>query len=135
MRGSKIPKSPGFKRSAQAGDTDVLALLGLGEYSRRVLMEIGLTTRADLERVGPVAAFVAAKSASPRVSLNLLWGIAGAISDTHWTNLTSDYKAELLREYDACCDLHGNPKPQASKMSSPSESRAPSGRRNLSHDF
>jgi hypothetical protein len=57
--------------------------------------------------MGPVGAFLAAKSIDERVSLNLLWGIAGALTNTHWSKLTREYRETLLREYDAACDMQG----------------------------
>ena len=81
------------------------ALLGLGPVSLAILKRAGITTRAQLEKMGPVAAFVAAKKVDPKVSLNLLWGIAGAITDTHWSKLPPDYRSSLLLEYDAHCDV------------------------------
>lgn len=80
------------------------ALLGLGPVSLRVLRAAGFVTRADLERVGPVHAYIAAKRVDPRVTLNLLWGIAGAITDTHWTKLPAGYRSSLLLDYDAQLD-------------------------------
>ena len=80
------------------------ALLGLGPVSLRVLRAAGIATRADLERLGPVKAYIAAKRVEPRVTLNLLWGIAGAVTDTHWTKLPADYRSTLLLDYDAYLD-------------------------------
>ena len=80
------------------------ALLGLGPVSLRVLRAAGIATRADLERLGPVKAYIAAKRVEPRVTLNLLWGIAGAVTDTHWTKLPADYRSTLLLDYDAHLD-------------------------------
>ena len=87
-----------LSRSAQP------ALLGLGPVSLRVLRAAGIATRADLERLGPVKAYIAAKRVEPRVTLNLLWGIAGALTDTHWTKLPADYRSTLLLDYDAHLD-------------------------------
>lgn len=81
------------------------ALLGLGPVSLEILKRAGITTRAQLEKLGPVAAFSAAKKIEPKVTLNLLWGIAGAITDTHWSKLPADYRSSLLLEYDAHCDV------------------------------
>ena len=92
MRGKRRPKS------AQE------PLLGLGPVSLRVLKAAGISTRADLERLGPVRAFLAAKRVEPRVTLNLLWGIAGAVTNTHWTKLPADYRSTLLLDYDAYRD-------------------------------
>jgi DNA transformation protein len=80
------------------------ALLGLGPVSLRVLRAAGIATRADLERLGPVRAYIAAKRIEPRVTLNLLWGIAGAVTDTHWTKLPVEYRSSLLLDYDALLD-------------------------------
>ena len=79
-------------------------LLGLGPYSLRILRAAGIRTRADLEKLGPVSAYIAAKRVEPRVSLNLLWGIAGAVTDTHWTKLPAEYRSSLLLDYDAYMD-------------------------------
>jgi len=51
-----------------------------------------------------VQAFMAAKKVESGVTLNLLWGIAGALTDTHWTRLPADYRSSLLLEYDGCVD-------------------------------
>ena len=80
------------------------ALLGLGPVSLRILRTAGIATRAELERLGPVKAFIAAKRVEPRVTLNLIWGIAGAVTDTHWTKLPADYRSTLLLDYDAHLD-------------------------------
>ena len=80
------------------------ALRGLGPYSLGILRSAGIGTRADLERLGPVRAYIAAKKIEPRVTLNLLWGIAGAITDTHWTKIPAEYRSSLLLEYDAYQD-------------------------------
>lgn len=72
--------------------------------SLRVLRAAGIATRADLEKLGPVRAYMAAKRVEPRVTLNLLWGIAGAVTDTHWTKLPAEYRSSLLLDYDAALD-------------------------------
>jgi DNA transformation protein len=79
-------------------------LLGLGPKSLAVLRAAGISSRDQLERLGPVQAFIAAKAIEPAVTLNLLWGIAGAITDTHWSRLPKDLRSTLLLEYDAHCD-------------------------------
>ena len=94
-RVAKLKRQSGSARSA---------LLGLGPVSLRILRAAGITTRADLERLGPVKAYIAAKRIEPRVTLNLLWGIAGAITDTHWTKLPSEYRSSLLLDYDGHLD-------------------------------
>ena len=79
-------------------------LLGLGPKSLAILGLAGISTREQLEKLGPVQAFIAAKAVDQSVSLNLLWGIAGALTDTHWSKLSRDFRSSLLLEYDAHCD-------------------------------
>ena len=97
-------QSAGTTRRKRLSGSAQQALLGLGPVSLRVLRAAGIATRADLERLGPVKAYIAAKRVEPRVSLNLLWGIAGAVTDTHWTKLPADYRSTLLLDYDAHLD-------------------------------
>src|SRR5687768_5211441 len=90
---ARLPRSPEASR-----------LLGLGPKSLAVLSAAGISSRDQLERLGPVQAFIAAKAVEPAVTLNLLWSIAGAITDTHWSKLPGDLRSSLLLEYDAYCD-------------------------------
>ena len=79
-------------------------LKGVGPFSLRVLHSLGIFTRADLDRVGPVRTFMAAKRIEPRVTLNFLWGVAGIVTGTHWSRLPAGYRSSLLLEYDAQLD-------------------------------
>ena len=97
-------KSTGVSRPRRRSDSAPPNLLGLGPVSIRVLRAAGIYSRADLERLGPVRAYMAAKKVDPRVTLNLLWGIAGAVTDTHWTKLPAEYRSALLLDYDGQLD-------------------------------
>jgi len=99
-RGKSLLRKRG-KRQPRGGSEP---LLGLGPVSLRVLRAAGISSRADLERLGPVRAFISAKRVEPRVTLNLLWGIAGAVTNTHWTQLPAEYRSSLLLDYDAYLD-------------------------------
>jgi hypothetical protein len=102
---SKARRSgPRRKSNATASKRPTQDLYGLGPFSLRILRAAGIRTRAELDEVGPLAAFIAAKKVDPTVSLNLLWGLAGAATDTHWTKLPREYRSTLLLEYDAWCD-------------------------------
>ena len=108
MRRAKAKKtsrgSVGAARPKRQSSSRPVPLLGLGPVSLRVLRAAGIATRADLERLGPVRAFIAAKRVEPRVTLNLLWGIAGAVTNTHWTRLPTEYRSSLLLDYDGHLD-------------------------------
>ena len=51
------------------------SLLNLGPKSGQWLRDTGITTVADLERLGPVAAYRLVKQRQPKASLNLLWAM------------------------------------------------------------
>ena len=80
------------------------SLKGVGPFSLRVLHAAGISTRGELEKLGPVRAFIAAKKVEPRVTLNFLWGVAGLLTNTHWSRLPPEYRSSLLLDYDACLD-------------------------------
>jgi TfoX/Sxy family transcriptional regulator of competence genes len=88
----------------------------LGKVSARVLQAIGIATRADLERVGPVPAFIQVREQGGKASLNLLYAMAAGLQDRHWNELSQEEKGELLRELDAWADMQqyiGNDEEQA----------------------
>ncbi len=73
----------------------------VGPKSAAWLRQVGVRTHEDLVRVGPVEAFMKVKRAGFRPSLNLLYAMAGAIDDCHWTDLPEDRRASLLLGVDA----------------------------------
>jgi len=102
---AKTKRDPrGSTRGKRPPGAEVEPLKGVGPFSLRVLHSIGVFTRADLDKVGPVRAFMAAKRIEPRVTLNFLWGLAGIVTDTHWSRLPAGYRSSLLLDYDAQLD-------------------------------
>ena len=78
-------------------------LKGLGPKSMQCLNEIGVYTRADLEKLGPVAAFVKLKNECTimQPSLNFLYALAGALEGVHWKHIAKTEKSRLLTELHA----------------------------------
>lgn len=72
--------------------------LGIGPKSTVRLNRVGIFTRADLERVGSVEAFLRVKRVFPNATLNLLYGLEAVLMDIHWTKLSKDIKARLKEE-------------------------------------
>ncbi len=68
----------------------------VGPKSAAWLRQIGVRTTEDLNRIGPVEAFLKVKRAGFRPSLNLLYAMAGAMADCHWAELPEERKQELL---------------------------------------
>lgn len=74
------------------------ALRNLGPKSARALTEVGVTSEADLRALGAVAAYRRVKHADPRgTSLNMLYALHGALTDTPWQALPEAEKADLRR--------------------------------------
>ena len=73
----------------------------VGPKSAAWLRQVGVRTTEDLNRVGPVEAFLKVKRAGFRPSLNLLYAMAGAMADCHWAELPEERKQALLSALEA----------------------------------
>ncbi|MBX3427269.1 MAG: TfoX/Sxy family DNA transformation protein [Pirellulales bacterium] len=73
-------------------------LRNIGPASAAWLAAVGVSSREDLERIGPVAAFARVRRVQPRASLNLLWALEAALADRDWRNLAPETKERLRRE-------------------------------------
>jgi DNA transformation protein and related proteins len=73
----------------------------VGPKSAAWLRQVGVRTTEDLNRIGPVEAFLKVKRAGFRPSLNLLYAMAGAMADCHWAELPEARKQELLSSLEA----------------------------------
>lgn len=74
----------------------VNALVNLGPVSQKWLADAGIRTRADLERIGSVAAFKKVAEAGHKPSANLLYALEGALLDLRWDRLSEEIKTNLL---------------------------------------
>jgi DNA transformation protein len=79
----------------------IAALRNLGPTSARLLAEAGIRSVAALRRTGAVEAFRRVRSAVPRVSLNLLWALEGALTDRAWQDVARTDRTRLLLQLDA----------------------------------
>jgi hypothetical protein len=62
---ASMRKSVGVGTPTRKSDSTPSELLGIGPVSMHVLKRAGIATRADLERLGPVRAYIAAKRIEP----------------------------------------------------------------------
>lgn len=70
--------------------------LGLG--SEKNLAKAGINTPEELHKIGAVSAYHALKFfVGPQVTLNFLWGIEGALTDTDWRDISVERKEELKK--------------------------------------
>ena len=77
------------------------SLRNLGPKSGEWLRESGITTIAELERLGPVVAFRLVKQHQPKASLNLLWAMAAGLKGKDWRELSEAMKKRLRKEAEA----------------------------------
>lgn len=73
----------------------IAKLLNLGPQSSAWLHQIGIRRRQDLEAIGPLEAYRQIRSLGLPASLNLVYAIQGALTDTHWLKLPQETKDEL----------------------------------------
>lgn len=79
-------------------DDPIESLLNLGPMSGQWLREAGITTVAELQRLGPVVAYRLVKQRQPKASLNLLWALAAGLDAKDWRELTEATKKRLRKE-------------------------------------
>lgn len=79
-------------------DPPIESLPNLGPTSRQWLREAGITTIADLERLGPVVAYRLVKQHQPKASLNLLWALAAGLKGKDWREIPEATKQQLRKE-------------------------------------
>lgn len=79
-------------------DSPIESLPNLGPKSGQWLRDAGITTIADLARLGPVVAYRLVKQLQPKASLNLLWAMAAGLKGKDWRELTEATKKRLRKE-------------------------------------
>lgn len=73
-------------------------LRNLGPVSSGWLREVGISSEADLRKLGPTTVYQMVKQRQPNCSLNLLWALAAALEDIDFRELSPDAKQQLRAE-------------------------------------
>lgn len=79
----------------------VKELRNVGATVAQRLHEIGIHTKADLERVGAVTAYCEMKQRHPEARTPLcyyLYSLEGALRDKHWDDIGEEVKQALRKE-------------------------------------
>jgi hypothetical protein len=71
------------------------SLRNIGPRTETWLNDIGIFTRADLERIGSVNIYRILKQKGHPVSMNLVWGVEGALADVDWREISEELKADV----------------------------------------
>ena len=69
----------------------------LGPVSAQWLAAVGIHTLEDLRKVGVVNAYNLVRAQGYNATLNLLWALQGALTNTPWNALPESIKDELKR--------------------------------------
>jgi DNA transformation protein len=85
-------KKPGSRSDAK----DLASLPNLGPKSSAMLAAAGITSTQQLRKLGAVAAFAKVKKTTANASLNLLWALEGALSQTPWHVVAREHRTSLL---------------------------------------
>lgn len=72
-------------------------LPNLGPASTRWLEAVGICTLEDLRKVGVVNAYNLVRAQGYNATLNLVWALQGALTNTPWNALPESIKDELKR--------------------------------------
>jgi DNA transformation protein len=82
-------------------------LVGIGPKSGPWLRAVGMATRGDLAEAGPAEAYVRVVASGIDPNLNLLWALAGAAEDMHWTLIPPRRREQLKKQVEAMGDGTG----------------------------
>jgi DNA transformation protein len=81
--------------------SDLEELRNIGKVVANRLRGVGISTRADLEKRGAAAAYLAIRDAKPGATLPrcyYLYSLEGALRDVHWDALPEEVKRALSIE-------------------------------------
>lgn len=71
-------------------------LHNLGPKSQAIMARAGIDSVSALQRIGAVPAYMLARAQEPRVSMNLLYALVGAIEGRDWRDIQRERRLELL---------------------------------------
>jgi DNA transformation protein and related proteins len=88
----------GFSHTEHDVSEPIGNLPNLGSSSASWLIDAGIRTISDLERLGSVAAYRLAKAQHPEATLNLLWALEAGLLGKDWREVSQEDKRRLLSE-------------------------------------
>jgi len=80
---------------------NIVDALNLGPKSGEWLRQVGIEDLDSLKQKGAINAYLAVEALGIKPSLNLLYALEGAITDTHWQTVKVRYKTDLILALDA----------------------------------
>ena len=91
----------GFSHTEHEPSEPIVNLPNLGPASAAWLVDAGIRTIADLERIGAVTAYRLTKAKRPEATLNLLWALEAGLMGQDARELSQEEKERLRGELEA----------------------------------
>ena len=79
--------------------SDLSSLKNIGPTIKKRLQEIGINSKSDLKKIGPVMAYQKIQSKNSGKTIPVcyyLYSLQGALEDKHWDDISQKKKRELL---------------------------------------
>jgi DNA transformation protein len=99
-RSSSKASKPEANQSTQNEIEALASLANLGPKSAQALVASGISSFSEVQRLGSVATYARIKQSDPRVTLNLLWALEGALSGLSWQVVAKEHRTSLLLALD-----------------------------------
>jgi DNA transformation protein len=107
-RSSSKASKPKAKQSTQSEAEALASLANLGPKSAQALVASGISSFSEVQRLGSVATYARIKQSDPRVTLNLLWALEGALSGLSWQVVAKEHRTSLLLALDTLQNRQNN---------------------------
>jgi DNA transformation protein and related proteins len=73
---------------------------GLGPASAKMIAQAGVTTSVALKKADLYQLYARIKQQQPKVSINLLYAMIGAVEDEDWRAIAKERRSEVLIRLD-----------------------------------
>ena len=84
-----------------SNSNDLSSLKNIGPTIQKRLQEIGINSKSELKKVGPVLAYQKIQSKNPGKTIPVcyyLYSLQGALDNRHWDNISQKKKQKLLNQ-------------------------------------
>jgi DNA transformation protein len=77
---------------------ELARLPGLGDTTAQWLVDVGIESYDDIDRLGSIEVYRLLQRSRPGVTLNFLWALESLLLGCHWRDLPAQRKDELRRQ-------------------------------------
>jgi len=84
-----------------SNSNDLSSLKNIGPTIQKRLQEIGINSKSELKKVGPVLAYQKIQSKNPGKTIPVcyyLYSLQGALENKHWDDISQKKKQKLLNQ-------------------------------------